>query len=337
MKATYVVFPELGKVAVASEELDTGNLGPNEVVMRNEATIISSGTELATLHSIEGTTSFPCRPGYGSIGVVESVGTAVKDFKPGDRAFYAGKHASAQRFTHNQDHQWGLLYPCPKGIDAVDATFACMAEIAMTAPNITELALGDTAAVFGLGLVGNLAAQLYQAAGARVIGVDPVKSRCELARRVGIETVVDAPADQQVAAVKSLTGGAGAAVTVDAVGHSAVIATAVQATALMGQVVLLGSPRAKFPSDLTPTMSDIHVRCLTLRGAHMWQFPAFAVRGAKKTVPWGYQTCFELIRSRRLKVRELASHVIKPADAPKAYHGLQHEKEAWTGVVIDWR
>jgi threonine dehydrogenase-like Zn-dependent dehydrogenase len=337
MKSSYVCFPALGKVTLEQEDVDTANLAPMEAVIRNEATIISAGTELAGLHSIEGKTKYPTRTGYGSIGIVQALGSGVTDVKVGDRVFYAGKHALINRFLHGQDHQWGILYPAPKDLDPVEAAFVCMAEIAMTAPNITELDLGDTVAVFGLGLVGNLAAQLYQIAGARVIGVDPVKSRCELARRVGIETVVDVAPDQQVDAVKALTGGKGAAVTVDAVGHSAVVGTAIRATALMGQVLLLGSPRAPFSADLTELMSAIHVNCLTVRGAHMWQFPAFPVRGAKQTVPWGYATCFDLIRARKLKVRELASHVIKPQDAPKAYHGLQHEKDVWTGVVIDWR
>lgn len=71
-----------------------------------------------------------------------------------------------------------------------------------------------------------------------------------------------------------------------------------------------------------------------LRGAHVWRFPASDVRGVKQTVSWGYQTCFDLIASKQLKVRELASHVIKPEQAPEAYHGLQHDKD---GVIIDWR
>ena len=39
----------------------------------------------------------------------------------------------------------------------------------------------------------------------------------------------------------------------------------------------------------------------------------------------------------RLKVRDLVSHVIPPADAPAAYHGLYADRDRWTAVVIDWR
>jgi 2-desacetyl-2-hydroxyethyl bacteriochlorophyllide A dehydrogenase len=337
MKSRHVLFPSKGHVALVDDEVSLEGLRPMEVVVRNLASIISAGTELAGLHNVEGTSVFPARSGYGSIGEVLAKGSEVTDIAIGQRVFYAGNHAAVQRFTHGQDHQWGRLYPCPSTLDPIDAAVACLAQIAMTATNITTLELGDTIAVFGLGLVGNLAAQLYQLAGGRVIGVDPVTSRGALARRVGITSCIDVPAAEQVAAVRAATGGQGAEVTVDAVGHSAVVVSAIASTALMGQVILLGSPRAAVTADLTPSLSAVHVNCLTVRGAHMWQFPAFAVRGAKQTVTRNFATCFDLIGSGRLRVRELISHVIAPAEAPRAYQGLHQDKEHWSGVVIDWR
>ena len=336
MKSTYILFPEKGRVSVEEEDVSLDDLAPFEVVVRNEASIISAGTELARLHGLEGL-SFPCRPGYGSIGRLLAVGAGVTDFKAGDRVFYAGKHASVQRFLHGQDHQWGLLFPVPEQLSAIDAVFGCMAQIAMTAPNVTELDLGDTVAVFGLGLVGNLAAQLYRNAGARVIGIDPVARRCELAKKVGIETVIDVPPERQVEALKALTDGKGAAVTVDAVGHSAIIGNCVEGTALFGQVILLGSPRAAYTANMTPIMSQIHIRGLVVRGAHMWRMPVNDIRGAKQTVAWSLRVVLDLIGSGKLNVRELTQPVVKPADVPAAYAGLHTSPEKYVGVVIDWR
>jgi 2-desacetyl-2-hydroxyethyl bacteriochlorophyllide A dehydrogenase len=336
MKSTYILFPEKGRVTVEQEDVSLDDLKPLEVVVRNEASIISAGTELARLNGLEGL-QFPCRPGYGSVGRVLAIGSGVTDFKADDRVFYAGKHASVQRFMHGQDHQWGLLFPVPEALSASDAVFACMAQIAMTAPNITELALSDTVAVFGLGLVGNLAAQLYRLAGARVIGIDPVARRCELAKKVGIETVIDVPPERQVEALKELTQGKGAAVTVDAVGHSAIINNCVEGTALFGQVILLGSPRAPFSANMTPMMSQIHIRGLVVRGAHMWRLVPNDLRGAKHSVAWALRTVFDLIGSGKLNVRALTQPIVKPADVPAAYAGLQSEPEKYVGVVIDWR
>ena len=141
------------------------------MVVQNEATLISAGTELAGLYGDEPSATYPSRSGYAAIGRLIAKGEAVGDFAIGDRVFYAGSHASAQRFLHGQNHQWGRLYPVPEGIAPEDAVFVCLAEIAMTAPNVTTLDIGDTVAVFGLGLIGILAAQLYQLKGARVLAV----------------------------------------------------------------------------------------------------------------------------------------------------------------------
>lgn len=158
----FVEFSAKGVVALQTEEITTDNLAPWEVVVQNETTLISAGTELSNLYGTEPRAKYPSRSGYAAIGRLVAKGEAVNDFSIGDRVFYAGNHASAQRFLHGQDHQWGQLYPVPEGITSEDAVFVCLVEIAMTAPNITMLDLGDTVAVFGLGLVGNLAAQLYQ-------------------------------------------------------------------------------------------------------------------------------------------------------------------------------
>lgn len=337
MKATYVEFTGKGVVEVKSEEVSESGLAGHEVLIRNEASIISAGTELARLYSLEKGHDFPARPGYGSVGRIVAKGNDVTDYDVGDRVFYAGKHASAQRFTHGENHQWGSLFPVPEDIDAADAAVGCMAEIAMTAPNATELALNDTVAVFGLGMVGVLAAQGYQLRGARVMGVDPVKERCELAKKVGLETVIDVAPEKQVEAVRKHTDGKGAMVTVDATGLTGAVLNCIEAAALFGQVVLLGSPRAPLEANVTAPFDTIHMNGLVVRGAHMWRYPLHSDRNAPHSVDWVFATTFDLIRTGKLKVRELISHVIPPEKAPEAYDGLQNRRNEYTGVVIDWR
>jgi 2-desacetyl-2-hydroxyethyl bacteriochlorophyllide A dehydrogenase len=337
MLAQYLEFTAKGVVEVKTEEVSAEGLGPMEALIRNETSIISAGTELARLNALEEGLTFPVRPGYGSVGRIEALGEGISDYKVGDRVFYAGKHASLQRFTHGENHQWGYLFPVPEGLDAVDAAVGCMAEIAETAPEVTELSLNDTVAVFGLGLVGNLAAQMYALRGARVIGVDPVKARCDLAQTVGIQEVLDVPPEEQVAAVKEATGGEGAHVCVDATGVSPVVLSCVQATRLFGQVVLLGSPRAPYEVNVTETLMAIHRNGLVVRGAHMWRYPVTEDRNVRRTVKWMLATAYELMLAGKLHVHELVSHVVGPDDAPAAYEGLQNRRDEYTGVVIDWR
>ncbi len=336
MKSRYVEFSEEGVVNVKEEEVSSEHLGPMEVVLRTEASLISAGTELSRLHNVLGNSSYPCKSGYASVGKVVVKGEAVTDFDVGDRVFFAGKHASVQRFQHGQDHQWGRLYPVPDGVRLEDAPFVCLAEIAMAAPCVTGVDLNDTVAVFGLGLVGNLAAQQYRLLGGRVIGLDPVTKRCELAREVGIETVLDVPPERQVGSIMELTDGEGAYVAVDAAGHSAVIEACVKAAALFGKVALLGTPRAEYTADMTPVLMQIHEKGLEVRGAHQWRFPAMEIREVKKTVPWGFRTMFDLMMAGKLRVEPLRSHFVEPGRAPEVYEGLLNRRDEYWGVVFDW-
>ena len=337
MEVKFVEFPEKENVEVKTEEISTENLEPFEVIMENEATLCSAGTELARLRGLEGGMGFPARPGYATIGRVKMKGEAVEDYEIGERAFYAGKHASAERFLHGQDHQWGRLYKVPDGISSVDATFVCLAEIAMVSSLITPVNVGDRVAVFGLGQVGNLAGQFYRNMGCHVIGVDPVTSRCELAKKCGYDDVLDVAPDQQVDALKALTGGEGVDVAVEATGLSPVALTAAKATKIMGQFTLLGSPRAPFEGNITELLSLVHMNGLIMRGSHMWRFPAMDfLRSQKTTIDWAYRTIYEMMMKGQIIYEPLKSHVLSPDKAPEVYDGLMNKPEEYIGVVFDW-
>lgn len=333
----YIEFPEMGKVICTTEEISIDNLAPTEVVIENEASVISAGTELARLHGLESDTSFPARPGYGSIGRIIAKGSDVDDFEIGAHVFFAGRHASIQRFNHKEDHQWAYLFPVPEDMNPVHASIGCMAQIAATAPNLANVSLNDTVAVFGLGMVGMLAACMFKLKGARVIGVDPVAHRCELAKQMGIETTVCVPAAEQVDALMELTGGVGVDMAVDAVGHAGVIANAAKSCRLFGEIYLLGSPRAPIQGNLTEVFSLVHLNCLKIIGAHMWQYPVDEQRGVKMSCVRNFDTMFDLIRSGKLDVAPLISHVIGPEQVADTYLGLQDNPEQYTCAVIKWK
>lgn len=339
MKSRAICFEQAHQVTVVEDQIDAGYLPPGHILIRSEASIISSGTELARLHASDhsGVDSFPAWPGYGCIARVEAVADGVDDVAVGDRIFCAGRHRSVQIVEHGTDHQWSHVFPVPDDIDPVDACLACMAQIAITAVHVSDIRLHDRVAVFGLGLVGNLAAQLFQLAGADVIGLDPVSHRCEQARNCGLDTCLDAAPDAQLQALHKHWGDSGAAISVDAAGHSAVVAQCIQATRKLGQVVLLGTPRAACECNITDHFNTIHTQGLTVRGAHMWHFPLLDDPHIGHSVQNNFAVIFDLIRTGKLKVRELISHVIKPDEAPAAYTGLSEQPDIYTSVVIDWR
>ncbi len=98
----------------------------------------------------------------------------------------------------------------------------------------------DTVAVFGAGMIGQAVLACAADRGARVLVVDKVASRLELAGRLGAERVVDAAQDDPAAVIAEWTGGDGAAVVVDATGAPAVIRSAVDVVAYSGRIVVVG-------------------------------------------------------------------------------------------------
>jgi D-arabinose 1-dehydrogenase-like Zn-dependent alcohol dehydrogenase len=338
MLSKYLEIVEKGVVVVKDEEVSADDLGPNEAIIQNETSIISAGTELSRVFALKPGVTYPVRPGYATIGRILQKGSALVDYEVGERVFYLGNHASLLRFTGNGVEEWNHFFKVPEGLDSVEAPLACMIGIALTGPNDCEVKIGDSVAMFGLGVVGLLAALLYQINGARVIGLDPVESRCELAKALGIrETIACAPAEQ-AEAVKALTAGLGADITVDAVGQSTVIATAIQAARLYGQVVLLGSPRVAAEGNLTDIFNPIHMKMLTVRGALAANaVPLKPTPGFKLSFERNYRTAFELMLNKQIDASKIISHVIQPEQAEEAYHGLYYDKEHYRCVVIDWR
>ena len=337
MFTKYIEYEELGKVVCKSGHVNVENLAEMEVVVQSESSIISAGTELARLYGLEKGTTYPLRPGYGCIGRIIAKGEGVTDFKLGDRVFYAGTHTGIQRFMHGANHQWQYLFPVPEDIDPIEAVVACMVNIAMSAPNVTEINLNDTVAVFGLGMVGIISALIYKLRGAKVIAIDPVKERSDLAKELGLDIIVDCPAEKQLEMINQITKGKGVRIAVDAVGHSAVIRSCIKAAGDFGQVLLLGSPRSPFDGDITEIMWDIHIKELVVKGAHMFNCPVNQQRGVSIDVSWVFATAFDLIKSKKIDASKIISHIITPEQAAQAYEGLQNDKTKYTCVVIDWR
>ena len=290
-KATYAVIPDQFQVTIAEEALDLDVIPEQAVIIEAETTVISAGTELAIYSALapgvrdpNSWNAYPYRPGYGLVGRVTATGTQINHVSTGDRVFCFGQHASHQVYNMVSGKPVRSIFSVDEDLPAEELVLLRMALVAIHAPQLTEVHPGDTVAIFGLGIVGNLAAQLYRQAGLHVIGVDPVKFRCDLARQVGVETVVDVAPEHQLEAIHDLTGGNGVPVTVEAVGHSSVVNTSIAACADFGHVILLGSPRAPYQGDLTPAYRDIHLRWLTVRGALEWRLPAYDAPGIPHTV-----------------------------------------------------
>jgi S-(hydroxymethyl)glutathione dehydrogenase/alcohol dehydrogenase len=107
--------------------------------------------------------------------------------------------------------------------------------------NVAEIAPGTTVAVIGAGVFGLSIVQGARLAGAgRIVVIEPVAKRRELARQLGASHTIDPGVDEPIDAVRELTGGRGADTAFEAVGEAAAMRAAFDLTRRGGDVVLGG-------------------------------------------------------------------------------------------------
>src|SRR4051794_15523793 len=177
MKARQAVVADPFKVEV--REVDLPDPGPGQVLVRTAASFVSPGTELAVYTGTHQWLQdpnlpdwkFPFKPGYSAAGTVVAVGAGVQGWQPGDRVSYPGNHASHELLTLG--HERGRLWRLPADLDAERAAVACVARYGMGAAIRAGLTLGRSAAVLGLGVIGQFALRSLLAGGAHpVVGID---------------------------------------------------------------------------------------------------------------------------------------------------------------------
>jgi len=327
-----ITFAQTNQVETITEER-TFTLQPDDVLIQTRYSLVSAGTELAKLTGLQ-QVNYPFVPGNRAVGEVVAVGRDVTKFQQGDFVFSHTTHASHTLATR-------LCVPIPADVDPQASALVGLALVAMTALRIGEVELGDRVAVIGMGLVGNLAAQLLQLAGADVIAIDLAPGRLAKAEACGVNQLINAKETDPIAAVMELTQGQGVDVVVEASGTAQAAELAVSLTGKMGEgiVVLLGSPRKGYETDLTPFLNHVHLwrnGSVTLRGAHEWRYPLEQTPFQKHSMQRNAATIFRLMAQGKLQTAPLITHLFKPEQAATAFAGLQNDPDAYMGVLFDW-
>ena len=219
--------------------------GPGGVLVRTEFSLISAGTEMmkvgeaklsllgkvrarpdqvrkvlesvaqqgpqATFKKVMNKLDSYTPLGYSLCGEVIEVGAGVTDLHVGQRVACAGN-----QYALHAEINWvpiNMCVPVPDGVDPRHAAFTTVGAIAMQGLRQGQMALGETAVVIGLGLIGQLLVQLLRANGVKVLGVDISPVRCQLAEAQGARCA-DAPSggglDRLTNALADASGGFGA-------------------------------------------------------------------------------------------------------------------------------
>ena len=337
MKNTRIIFSAPNRIEVQSAVEALAPLGAHDLLIQTHYSLISAGTELACLSGVEAWFPFPGSPGYASVGEVVDVGGQVTDFALGDMVYSMGKHAQYQRLDTADPR--ALCVKAPADMDLAQAVFTRMVCVAFTALRVSTIELGDYVGVTGLGLVGNFAAQLAGLQGGRVIGLDLSGRRVELARECGVAQALVLNPATVMEDVAAITRGAGVTSLIEASGNPRALPPALPLVGRYGEVILLGTPRGAYESDLTEILRHVHLDGLgnvTFKGAHEWRYPVPPDPFVKHSIARNAELALELIRSGKLQVAPLHSHTLPPEQAQQAYNGLKHQKDDYIGVVFDW-
>jgi len=362
-----------GKVAVGEVPVPVVQAG--RVLVRTVASLISAGTERASVESVRKSLVQEARErpdlvkavidkarteglrntfnavrgklassqalGYSAAGIVIAVGNDVTDFASGDRVACAGvgfaSHAEVLSVPTN------LCVSLPDNVEFEVGSFGTLGAIALQGVRLAQPTLGESVVVIGLGLVGQLTVQLLKANGCRVFGIDLDSARVDLARQLGADAAVVSN-DETKQAVLNWTNGRGAdAVLITAATDSnAPVELAGEISRMKGRVVVVGM------TGLTVPRSSYFARELSLQISMSYgpgrYDPDYEERG--HDYPFGYvrwtekrniEAFLNLVSEKRINLDALITHRFEIDNAERAYELLAGDSgEPYLGVVLGY-
>lgn len=278
---------------------------------------------LPTVEAVKSKINKPIPLGYCNTGIVIGVGDNVSGFKIGDRVASNGAHAEMVLVPQN------LCAKIPDNVDDESASFTVVGAVALQGIRLIQPGFGETVVVIGLGLIGQIAAQLLKANGCRVIGIDTDQAKCTLAEQAGIIAICNKSEENIAAIIFEMTGNVGAdAVLITASSkQNEIIADAAGMSRKRGRIVLVGViglylNRADFyEKELT-----FQVSCSYGPGRYDFDYEKNSRDYPIGFVRWTAQRNFEAIlhamSTGQLDVQQFNPQKIKLSEFSKAYDAI---------------
>ena len=337
MNSQSIVFTAPKTVEVHEEPVP--DPGPQQMLVRAEHSLISTGTELICLNGEfepgshwDNWVKYPFHPGYNHVGIVEKVGAEVTNFAPGDRVATRTNH---KQFVLSGTGSGDRCLKVPEGVAPDDAAWFGMVCIAQTGVRRAEHELGDAVVIIGAGLLGQLVTQYTRLMGAReIIVIDTAEKRLQLAKGHGATHTLAMGVAEARDAVFDLTEGHGADVVYDITGHPAVFQSALKLARRFGKLQLLGD--APNPSGQCLT-SDVVTRGVKIIGAHDNMAPPVASDRDHWSQVEMTKLFFTYLQRGQMRVADMVTHRFDPAQAPQAYADLLRDRSTALGVIFDWK
>ncbi|RDI39181.1 quinone oxidoreductase family protein [Falsibacillus pallidus] len=318
MKA--LVFEQFGGPEVLLyQEIDNPSIGPNEVLVRTKAI----GLNFADIYRRKGNYHLSGNPpyilGYEGAGIVEEVGSEVRDIQVGDRIAFADvPYANAELVAVPEEK----AIPVPESVSLEIAASILLQ--GLTAHYLVhdsyKVKEGDTALVHAAaGGVGQLLTQMVTILGGKAIGLTSSPVKAETAKVAGAEEVFLYNGDW-VDQVKDKTDGIGVDVVFESVG--ATLSNSFSATRTGGTVVFFGMAGGD-PEPVDPRM--LMDTSKTLTGGDLWNVLTSKEERIKRSCQ-----LFDWIAEGKLKIAEPVQFALE--DGKKAHELLESRKS--TGKIL---
>jgi len=340
------------------EEVPSPALRDGGIVVRNVVSLVSAGTErsiielaekslvakassrpdlvrqvidkvkseglMTTYRKVKSRLDSPIPLGYSCSGVVDRVPDDINEFAVGERVACAGfgyaSHAESIFVPKN------LTVRLPQSVTFEEGSFVTLGAIALQGIRQADVRLGETVAVFGLGLLGQLTVQMLKASGCRVVGLDIDRGKLELALKQGIDLAVDNSKDNFDRDVLHFTEGHGA----DAV----IITAATQSSELVAQAAAVARDRARVTVvgavGMDIPRKPFYEKELSLKLSRSYgpgrydrsyeemgnDYPIGYVRWTEKR---NMQAFLNLVADKKVRLNDLITHRFKAEDAESAF------------------
>ena len=301
--------------------IEPDEIGPEEIAGPAVASAVSPGTEIGFAFSGNKPQALPATPGYAMVFRVERAG-ADSGFALGDLAFCMVGHRSWVRTPA------AGAWKVPPGLDPADAALARLAAVSWSTLVTTAARPPEAVAVTGLGIVGHFAAQIFHAAGYRVVAADPVAARRELLADLGIEPRVRQPLDDDAWRGR-------VDLVVECSGHEAAVLDGIHLVRKGGEVAMVGVPWAKRTDiDAHAILHAVFHQYARLRSGWEWEVPRQVTEFTHGSIRSNIAGALDWLARGRLRTSG-CYRLVDPRQPQAVYEELMGQGATLT-AVYDW-
>lgn len=294
----------------------------------------------STYRKVMNKLDMPAPLGYSCAGEVIAVGKNVADFQVGDRVSCAGGsagHAEVVSVPRN------LAAKIPPNVPMDQAAYATIAAIALQGIRQADVRLGESCAVIGLGLLGQLTVQMLKAAGVKVAGIDIAPIAVEMAGKSGADLALTRETSGLIGQITEFSGGQGvdAVIITAATSSHDPINLAGHLCRKKGRVVIVGAVPTGFSRE-PYYQKELELRMSTSYGPGRYD-PQYEEKGLDYPIAYvrwtenrNMQAYLELLAAEKLNIDLLTTHVFAIEEALKAYDMVVSKREPYFGILLKY-